>query len=159
MSNKITKTKLNDDQAVPYLPSIGRLLGFSSKVCSELSEKMLLPSGLTLKQWVLLTALWRGDGLTVGELAVYYRASEPSTSNLIARMEKKGLLVRKHDKLDRRQVKVFLTDEGRSLTHLVDFYSQVNEALLEGFSEAEKQQFTQMLERVIENSQKKIQSL
>lgn len=159
MSNKNKKIKLNDEPAVPYLPSVGRLLGFSSKVCSELSEKMLLPSGLTLKQWVLLTALWRGDGLTVGELAVYYKASEPSTSNLIARMERKGLLVRKHDKLDRRQVKVFLTEEGKSLAHLVGFYSQVNETLLDGFSEAEKEQFIQMLERVIENSQKKIESM
>lgn len=159
MSNNFNKTKLNDGLAVPYLPSVGRLLGFSSKVCSELSEKMLLPSGLTLKQWVLLTALWRGDGLTVGELAVYYRASEPSTSNLIARMEKKGLLVRKHDKLDRRQVKVFLTEDGKSLAYLVDFYSQVNEVLLDGFSEIEKKQFTKMLERVIENSQKKLHAI
>lgn len=159
MSNKNNQTKRNDGMAVPYLPSVGRLLGFSSKICSDLSEKLLLPSGITLKQWVLLSALWREDGLTVGELSVYYRASEPSTSNVIARMEKKGLLERRHDKLDRRQVKVFLTDKGKSLTHMVDFYTEVNEALLAGFDEEEKRQFSDMLERVIVNAREKIEQI
>lgn len=151
--------KLTDDVIVPYLPSIGRVLGFSSKITTELSEKLLLPSGLTIKQWILLTALWRNDGLTVGELAAYYKASEPSTSNLIARMEKKGLLERKHDKQDRRQVKVFLTTQGKSLNHMVDFYNEVNEILLDGFDDEEKAQFSSMLERVIKNSQNKLDEL
>ncbi len=159
MSNKNNLPKLNTEQSVPYLPSVGRLLGFSSKNCNKLAEKMLVPSGLTLRQWILLTALWRADGQTVGELAVYYRASEPSASNLIARMEKKGLLIRKHDKKDRRQVKVFLTKKGTSLAHMIDFYSDVNEALFNDFSEVEKEQFMKMLGRIIDNSQQKIQSL
>lgn len=151
--------KLSDEKTVPYLPSIGRLLGFSSKITTELSEKLLLPSGLTIKQWILLTALWRSDGLTVGELAVYYKASEPSTSNLIARMEKKGLLERRHDKQDRRQVKVFLTSEGKSLSHMINFYNEVNEALLDGFDDEEKAQFSSMVERLIKNAQSKIDKL
>lgn len=146
-------------KTVPYLPSIGRLLGFSSKISSDLSEKMLKPTGLTIKQWILLTALWRTDGLTVGELAGYYRASEPSTSNLIARMEKKQLLERRHDKQDRRQVKVFLTEKGKSLVHLIDFYNDVNAALLSGFDDKEKKQFSDMLERVIRNAQQKIDEI
>lgn len=159
MSNDKQKNIKNTDKTVGYLPSVGRLLGFSSKITTDLSEKMLLPTGLTIKQWILLTALWREDGLTVGELAVYYKASEPSTSNLIARMEKKGLLERRHDKLDRRQVKVFLTAEGEKLSHLIDFYNEVNEALLVGFDEAEKAQLSSMLERLVENAQNKIDKL
>lgn len=156
--NNKDKSK-NTSETMSYLPSVGRLLGFSNKITTELSEKLLIPSGLTIKQWILLTALWRNDGLTVGELAVYYRASEPSTSNLIARMEKKGLLERKHDKLDRRQVKVFLTAEGKSLSHMIGFYNEVNEALLDGFDDQEKAQFSSMLERLIKNAQSKIDEL
>lgn len=159
MSNNIKNNSKNPKQTVAYLPSLGRLLGFSSKITTDLSEKMLLPSGITIKQWILLTSLWRKDGQTVGELAVYYRASEPSTSNLIARMEKKGLLDRRHDKLDRRQVKVFLTDQGKSLSHLIDFFNDVNEVLLEGFDEAEKAQFSAMLEKLIANAQNGLKKL
>jgi DNA-binding MarR family transcriptional regulator len=131
---------------------IVRLLGFASKISSEVSEKILEPSGLTLIQWVVLTALWRKDGLTIGEIATYYRATEPSTSNLIARMEKKGLLERRHDMEDRRQVRVFLTEEGSALSHLIDYYKDINSLLLDGFDEQEKDQFAAMLERIIKNA-------
>jgi DNA-binding MarR family transcriptional regulator len=107
---------------------------------------------VTLTQRVLLTALWRNDGMTVGQLAEYYRSTKPSTSNLIARMEKKGLLERRHDKEDRRRVLVFLTEKGKSPSHLIDFYEEVNQVLLRGFDDREKEQFVAMLERVINNA-------
>lgn len=140
------------DPVVPYLPSVGRLLGFASKTCSELAEKRLAQHDLTLQQWVLLTALWRKDGLTVGRLAAYYRATEPSTSNLIGRMEAKGLVQRRLNPDDRRQVRVFLSDKARSLAHLLEFYQEINEALLQGFTSDERKAFVSMLERVMTNA-------
>ncbi|MCW9033626.1 MAG: MarR family transcriptional regulator [Alphaproteobacteria bacterium] len=148
--------KKNTDKApitVPYLPSMGRLLGFASKGTNDISEKRLKDSDLTLVQWVLLTALWRKDGLTVGEVAKYYKSTEASTSNLIERMVKKGLLDRRHDQIDRRQVRVFLTEKSKSLSHLINFYLEINEVLLKGFNEEEKDLLSSMLERVIENTQ------
>ena len=152
IENKIMT--LNNE--IKYLPSIGRLLGFSSKASNDLAEKKLLPFGLTLQQWVLMSALWRKDGLTVGELTAYYKAKESSTSNLIARMEKKELLLRKHDLEDRRQVRIFLTEKGKALSHKIEFYNEINNHLLSNFDETEKQQLISMLERVIINAQKAI---
>lgn len=140
------------DPAVPYLPSLGRLLGFASKTCSDLAEKRLVPYDLTLQQWVLLTALWRQDGLTVGQLAAYYRATEPSTSNLVGRMEAKGLVKRALNPEDRRQVRVFLNEKARSLDHLLGFYEEINEILLQGFTVEERQALASMLERVMANA-------
>lgn len=140
------------DPAVPYLPSLGRLLGFASKSCSDLAEKRLARHDLTLQQWVLLTALWRQDGLTVGQLAAYYRATEPSTSNLVSRMEAKGLVRRELNPADRRQVRVFLDERGRSLDHLLSFYEEINEVLLEGFTVDERNLLIAMLERVLANA-------
>lgn len=140
------------EPAVPYLPSLGRLLGFASKSCSDLAEKRLAQHDLTLQQWVLLTALWRQDGLTVGQLAAYYRATEPSTSNLVSRMETKGLVRRELNPEDRRQVRVFLDERGRSLDHLLGFYEEINEILLQGFTIDERNVLIAMLERVLANA-------
>jgi DNA-binding MarR family transcriptional regulator len=140
------------DPAVPYLPSLGRLLGFASKSCSDLAEKRLAQHDLTLQQWVLLTALWRRDGLTVGQLATYYRATEPSTSNLVGRMETKGLVRRELNPEDRRQVRVLLNEKGRSLSHLLGFYEEINEILLQGFTADERKALVAMLERVLANA-------
>lgn len=140
------------DPAVPYLPSLGRLLGFASKSCSDLAEKRLAQHDLTLQQWVLLTALWRRDGLTVGQLATYYRATEPSTSNLVGRMEAKGLVRRALNPEDRRQVRVLLNEKGRSLSHLLGFYEEINEILLQGFTADERKALVAMLERVLANA-------
>ncbi len=140
------------DPAVPYLPSLGRLLGFASKACSDLAEKRLAQHGLTLQQWVLLTALWRQDGLTVGQLAAYHRATEPSTSNLVGRMETKGLVRRELNPEDRRQVHVRLNEKGRSLAHLLGFYEEINEILLQGFTVDERHVLIEMLERVLANA-------
>lgn len=140
------------DPAVPYLPSIGRLLGFASKACSDLAEKRLSPHDLTLPQWVLLTALWQKDGLTVGQLAAYHRATEPSTSNLVGRMEAKGLVRREMNPEDRRQVRVYLSDKARALAHLLGFYEDINELLLQGLTTGERKALTSMLERIISNA-------
>lgn len=140
------------EPVVPYLPSVGRLLAFAMKSCSDLSEQRLSGYGITLPQWVLLTALWRQDGLTVGELAAYCSATEPTTSNLLARMEAKGLLERRHGTEDRRQVRIHLTRKGKKLSPLIDFYREINDALLEGFSKEERNQFVTMLERVTANA-------
>ncbi len=140
------------DPPLPYPPSAGRLLNFAAKAANDLADKRLAAHDLTLPQWVLLSALWRRDGLTVGELAAYCRASEPTTSSLIDRIERKGLVKRKHDPKDRRQVRVFLSKTGQSQSGLISFYEEINDALLDGFGADERQAFISMMERVAANA-------
>lgn len=137
---------------VPYLPSIGRLLGFANRASTALSEQKLGAHGLTLQQWILLTALWRSDeGMTIGQLAAYCRVREPTASSLVDRMEAKGLVARERAGADRRKVFVNLTDKSRGMTDLLRFYEGINAVILLDFSEAEAEALTGMLERVIAN--------
>jgi DNA-binding MarR family transcriptional regulator len=101
---------------------------------------------------VLLTALWRQDGMTVGELAGYYRKSDMVLTRILDRMVEAGLIERKPDSNDRRVVRVFLTGKAVELSHLLDFYKSINSALLKGFSEEEQATLFELLERVIVNS-------
>ena len=141
------------DPNVPYLPSVGRLLGFASRATTLLSEQRLAAHDLTMQQWILLTALWRNDGMTNNQLAAYGRIKDPTASGLVDRMVAKGLVVRQRTSDDRRKVFVRLTDKGRALSHLLSFYEQINTVLLSGFSDEEKETLISMMDRLIANAE------
>ena len=142
--------------APPYLPSIGRLLGFANAATDTLSQKLLADHGLSLTQWIILTALWRTDGLTVGAVADYYRVNLPAASRALDRMEDAGLVERRPDPSSRRIVRAFLTDKAKGLSHLLTFYETVNAKLLTGFSAEEADQLVQLLERLTANAEQAV---
>ena len=49
--------------------SLGRQLNFAAGARMTMCNTMLEQFGLTLPQWVVLSALWRQDHLTIGEIA------------------------------------------------------------------------------------------
>jgi len=132
--------------------SLGRLLNFAAGGCNQMCNALLAPHGLTLPQWVILSALWREDGMQVAELGRWNGTNLPAVSRLLDRMEASGLVVRRADPEDRRAVRVFLTDRAAAMRDLVDFYRDVNDRLLAGFSDAETAQICDMLARVAANA-------
>lgn len=68
---------------------------------------------LTMPQLRTLVLLSRGP-LRMGEIAVALGISLPATTNMVVRLEAKGLVERMHDRGDRRVVLCNLTPEGRS---------------------------------------------
>lgn len=137
-----------------YPDSLGRLLNFSTTACNNMCNAMLSEHGLSLPQWVILSALWRKDGMLVSELAGYTQSNLPAVSRLIERMEKNGFVKREMDIADRRAVRVFLSAEAKKLSSLMDFYHEVNTRLMDGFSKKEIDQLFKMLERIINNASK-----
>jgi len=133
-------------------PSLGRLLNFAAGGCNQMCNAMLAPHGLSLPQWVILSALWRQDGMQVAELARWNGTNLPAVSRLLDRMAAAGLVQRRADPHDRRAVRVFLTERAAAQRALVDFYGDVNDRLLAGFTAAEAAQLFDMLERVTANA-------
>ncbi len=71
--------------------------------------------GLTADQFVLLTALAEEDGVTQKEL-VRRTGSDPNTmSEMLARLESRGLILRRRHASDGRARSVGLTEEGRRI--------------------------------------------
>ena len=138
----------------PYLPSLGRLLNFAATACNRLCNERLGEHELLLAQWVILSALWRTDGMLVNDLARYTGNNGPAASRIVDRMVRKGLVRRRSDRQDRRQVRVFLSPRARGLEHLIAFFESINAALLEGFTESEAQLLFDMLERVSANARR-----
>ena len=143
---------MENNGAPPYLPSLGRLLGFATGATNALSQKLLDRHGLSLTHWIILTALWRRDGLSIGDIADYYRVKSPAASRIVDRMADRGLVERRPDPRDRRASRVYLTDKAREMADLVDFYRDVNSRLLDGFSKEETDRLFALLERVAANA-------
>lgn len=76
---------------------------------------LLQPLGLTYPQYLAISALNATDGLTVSQLGAELRLESNTLTPLLKRMESAGWLTRSRDIRDERQVRLRLTDAGRTL--------------------------------------------
>jgi DNA-binding MarR family transcriptional regulator len=70
---------------------------------------------VTNEQWNILVHLAQQDGISQQVLADAYGRSKVSVLNLLKKLEKSGLVVRKPNPADGRYNCVYLTNEGRKL--------------------------------------------
>jgi DNA-binding MarR family transcriptional regulator len=110
------------------------------------------PYVITLPQWGALSLLLAQDGLTIGAMSQMRGVDAPTGTGIITRLEQNGLVERRHDREDRRVVKVYLTDEGRDISNtlapLVEYFDQ---SMKRGFSEGEMERFLAQLQQIIAN--------
>jgi DNA-binding MarR family transcriptional regulator len=71
--------------------------------------------GLTYPQYLVLSALWESDDLTITAIASRLDLEPSTITPLVKRLEQAGHVVRKRNPADERQVKVLLTDTGRDM--------------------------------------------
>jgi len=76
--------------------------------------------GLHVGQEMVLSHLWRQDGLAPSKLAERLGVEPPTVTNTLSRMEKAGLLERCRDPGDARCTRVYLTEKGRELREAVE---------------------------------------
>lgn len=71
--------------------------------------------GITYPQFLVLNTLWEKDERPVGEIAGRLSLESSNITPLIKRLETAGLVTRRRNPKDDRQVLVSLTDAGRAL--------------------------------------------
>jgi DNA-binding MarR family transcriptional regulator len=71
--------------------------------------------GLTYPQYLVLSVLWEGDDQTITGIASRLDLNPSTITPLVKRLEKLGHVVRRRNPSDERQLKVFLTDQGRAI--------------------------------------------
>lgn len=107
---------------------------------------------ITPPQWGALFLLYGDDGVTIGTLSQRLGFDAPTITGIVKRLEVSGLVERVHDHEDRRVVKVYLTEEARSIIpYLYEAAGNFNKALTRGFSEAEVQETITRLQRIVAN--------
>ncbi|TNM66760.1 MarR family winged helix-turn-helix transcriptional regulator [Aliirhizobium smilacinae] len=78
-------------------------------------KPLLEPLGLTYPQYLVMMALWTEDGQKVKTLGDRLGLDSGTLSPLLKRLEQSGLVKRKRDAEDERQVKITLTPQGLDL--------------------------------------------
>ena len=119
---------------------------------TRIGDAQLRAVGLATAQLPVLSMLSGGRQLSQIELARRAKVEQPSMAQLLARMERDGLVRRLPDPSDRRSSLVMLTDEaehrlpaGRAILR------QSNADMTQGLSDAEIAQLLHLLRRVLEN--------
>ena len=117
--------------------------------CCQEYEK---PYVVTPPQFGVLALLQEIDGVTIGTISQRRRIDAPTVTGIVKRLEQSGLVERRHDEVDRRVVKVYLTAEGKDITKLLgDEVDSFDETLTRGISEAEQRDILAKFQRVIVN--------
>lgn len=108
-------------------------------------KPLLDPLGLTYPQYVVMLALWEGDGVTVNVLGERVGLDSGTLTPLLKRLEAAGLLARQRDTDDERRVRVLLSAAGAALRAKAQ---NIPECVLKatGLSLAEVRALTQQLQ-------------
>jgi DNA-binding MarR family transcriptional regulator len=79
----------------------------------HISHHALPGTDVTPRMLGVLQHLAAAGPLTLSELVLHLSLSKAATTELVDRLEHKGLVARMHDERDRRRVFIWLTDSGR----------------------------------------------
>jgi len=130
----------------------GHLLARTCKLLRTRVHGRLEEVRLYRGQQFVLFALWENEGLSHSELAEKILVRPATTTNLLNRMEKAGLVERRPDPDDQRVSRVYLTDAARRMRDTVEAaWQQIDEQVFAGFSAEERISFEQFLLRIQDN--------
>lgn len=114
----------------------------ASRVLVAIAARSLADAGevVTLTQYRALVVLASRGPQSIAALAEAVAVTPPTASRLYDRLVRKGLVRRRTDRLDRRQVRVGLTEAGRRLIDTVTARRREEIATLLAAVSAEEQQ-------------------
>ncbi|MDR6624081.1 MarR family transcriptional regulator [Caulobacter segnis] len=102
-----------------YIPTLDQQLCFSlygaSMAINRAYKPLLDALEITYPQYLVLSALWETDGMSVGAIGERLGLDSSNVTPLVKRMEGAGLVSRVRNPADERQVVVSLTDAGRDM--------------------------------------------
>lgn len=105
--------------------------------------------GITRREWRVLSCLAQCEGVQSSELAVRAMLDRARTSRALTGLADKGLVRREPKPSDRREVHVFLTDEGRRVYgDVFPRVAAIQRELLAPFSAAERRQLGAFMDRL-----------
>ena len=139
---------MNED----VLSTPGHLISLAARGFARLSESRLKPLGFGVGQLPVLVALQNGKASTQRDLARFARIEQPPMAQMLARMERDGLIERTRDPADGRSSRIVLTKAAQhSMPEAIAALFQGNREALAGFTDAEAGQLADLLTRLIEN--------
>lgn len=128
-----------------------KLLGHIHRAFHRMADPLLRERGFAMGQLPVLMALKDGQPRSQAELARLAQVEQPSMAQLLARMERDGLVERVPDPNDRRSRLILLTPECRARMHESRAVMQALSAeALQVFDDAERAELARLVRRLAE---------
>jgi DNA-binding MarR family transcriptional regulator len=130
--------------------SAGYLTNWAGRLFVRAIEKRL--AGGNAGPMPVFFALVDGSTLSQKELAAWAAVEQPTMANTLNRMERDGLIARTPDPNDKRSALIALTRLGRQRANeAMASAAEVNGVALAGLKPAERQQFFEVMRKLIDN--------
>jgi MarR family transcriptional regulator, temperature-dependent positive regulator of motility len=143
----VAAVRRGTEEAVEF--DLSGMVGHLLRACQQLHVAIWadhFPGGLTSAQFAVLHALAHEGQLTQTALRSKARVDRSTTADLVRRLVARRLVTQVKDPEDARRRVVRLTSAGRALyAESTVRADQVNEALLAGLGEAQRQQLPTLL--------------
>lgn len=137
---------------VPEAEGVGFLVRQTHRAFARVLAERLAPYGISAAQWTVLRALWREDRCSQVELAARIRVEKASLTQVLASLERQGLIERERSEQDKRRWHVCLTEAGRALEpELLPFAPSIDMVALAGFTKNEVVTLKGLLTRALRN--------
>ena len=134
------------------LSTPGHLISLAARGFARLSEARLKPLGFGIGHLPVLVALRDGGASTQRDLARFAKIEQPPMAQMLARMERDGLIRRAADPADRRSSRITLTAAAEArLPDAISVLLQGNREVLRDFTDKEARLLVTLLKRLIEN--------
>ncbi len=134
------------------LATPGHLISLAARGFARLSELRLKPLGFGVGHLPVLVALRDGRASTQRDLARFAKIEQPPMAQMLARMERDGLIRRTPDPADGRSSRIMLTEAAEArLPDAVAVLLQGNREVLCGFTDEETGLLVALLTRLIAN--------
>ncbi|AMM17500.1 MAG: MarR family transcriptional regulator [Pseudomonadota bacterium] len=131
---------------------LAHLVKDATRAMVRAMQLRLAEHAVSYGHWTFLRILWETDGLTQRELSAQAGVMEPTTFAAVRAMEAMGFVERQQMPDNKKNVHVFLTEQGRALRDkLVPLAEEVNEISVAGMSERDIKTARKVLLAVIEN--------
>jgi len=147
--------------AIDFEKSLGPWIGKTSKIVDYYFHEAFLQHGLDVskEQMIVLKKLHNEDGLNQNELAQLTWRDKSSLARLLAKMERKGYIIRSQHDLDKRVNLVYLTESGREIfRNTRPIIQNAIDIMEKDLSKADIERMIEILKRIQNNFTKEIAS-
>ena len=124
---------------------------YTKKVFDNVADRKLSKG-----QPKILEYLYENDGVVQKDIAKSCFIEQATVTSILARMEKNKLIIRKVDPDNRRFQFVYLTEKGKvEAKFVIESFAKLENNALKDFTDEEKMQFVNFLNRVNKNLKEK----
>jgi DNA-binding MarR family transcriptional regulator len=143
---------LESETNARVLSTPGHLISLAARGFARLSEARLKPLGFGVGHLPVLVALQTGRANTQRDLARFAQIQQPPMAQMLARMERDGLIRRTPDPGDGRSSRITLTELAlERLPEAIATLFRGNRDAVAGFTDEEVAQLVALLDRLITN--------